>query len=68
MKGIIIAVAALLILTSTLIYQRATVLIYSLTSTELPELLDARDEGEGVVCFVDSYTIHKIAVRTFAIG
>ena len=68
MKGIIIAVAALLILTSTIIYQRANVLIYSMTSTELPELLDARDEGEGVVWFDDYYTIHKIDERTFAIG
>ena len=60
MKGIIIAVAALLILTSTIIYQRANVLIYSMTSTELPELLDARYEGEGVVWFDDYYTIYKI--------
>ena len=68
MKAISIIVVALLVVTSIIIYQRANILIYSMTSTELPQLLDPRDEGEGVVWFDDYYTIHKIDERTFAIG
>ncbi|WP_435217116.1 MBL fold metallo-hydrolase [Luminiphilus sp. nBUS_07] len=68
MKAISIVVVALLVLTSIIIYQRANILIYSMTSTELPQLLDPRDEGEAAVWFDDYYTIHKIDERTFAIG
>ena len=68
MKAISIIVVALLVVTSIIIYQRANILIYSMTSTELPQLLDPSDEGEGAVWFDDYYTIHKIDERTFAIG
>ena len=68
MKAISIVVVALLAVTSVIIYQRANILIYSMASTELPQLLDPRDEGEGAVWFDDYYTIHKIDERTFAIG
>ena len=68
MKSISLVVVALLVVTSIIIYQRANILIYSMTSTELPQLLDPRDEGEGAVWFDDYYTIHKIDERTFAIG
>ena len=68
MKAISIVVVALLVFTSIIIYQRYNILMYSMTSTELPQLLDPRDEGEGAVWFDDYYTIHKIDERTFAIG
>lgn len=68
MKAISIVILGLLVFTSIIIDQRANILIYSMTSTELPQLLDPRDEGEGVVWFDDYYTIHKIDERTFAIG
>ena len=39
-----------------------------MTSSELPELLEPKDEGEEVIWFDDYYTIQKIDERTFAIG
>ena len=39
-----------------------------MTSGELPELLEPKDEGEEVTWFDDYYTIQKIDERTFAIG
>ena len=39
-----------------------------MTSNELPDLLEPKDEGEHVNWFDDYYTIHKIDDRTFAIG
>jgi hydroxyacylglutathione hydrolase len=68
LKSISLVVVALLVVTSIIIYQRANILIYSMISTELPQLLDPRDEGEGAVWFDDYYTVHKIDERTFAIG
>ena len=68
MKAISLVVVAILVVTSIIIYQRANILIYAMTSTELPQLLDPRDEGDGAVWFDDYYTIHKIDESTFAIG
>ena len=68
MKAISLVVVALLVVTSIIIYQRANILIYAMTSTELPQLLDPRDEGDGAVWFDDYYTIHKFDESTFAIG
>ena len=68
LKTIVLITATLLVLASIIVNQRANLLIYSMTSSELPELLTPKDEEEEVVWFDDYYTIHKIDERTFAIG
>ena len=68
MKTIILITVTLLVLGSIVIDQRANILIYSMTASELPELLEPKDEGEEVTWFDDYYTIQKIDERTFAIG
>ena len=68
LKATILITAALLILVSIIVDQRTNLLVYSMTSSEFPELLEPKDEGEGVIWFDDYYTIQKIDERTFAIG
>ena len=68
LKTIVLITATLLVLASIIVNQRANLLIYSMTSSELPELLEPKDEGEEVTWFDDYYTIQKIDERTFAIG
>jgi len=68
LKTIVLITATLLVLASFIVNQRANLLIYSMTSSELPELLEPKDEGEKVTWFDDYYTIQKIDERTFAIG
>ena len=68
MKTTILITTILLILVSIIVDQRTNLLIYSMTSGELPELLEPKDEGEEVTWFDDYYTIQKIDERTFAIG
>ena len=68
LKTTVLITATLLVLASIIVNQRANLLIYSMTSSELPELLEPKDEGEEVTWFDDYYTIQKIDERTFAIG
>jgi len=68
LKTTALITATLLVLASIIVNQRANLLIYSMTSSELPELLEPKDEGEEVTWFDDYYTIQKIDERTFAIG
>ena len=68
MKTTILITATLLVLVSIVVNQRANLFIYLMTSSELPELLEPKDEGEEVTWFDDYYTIQKIDERTFAIG
>ena len=68
LKTTVLITATLLVLASFIVNQRANLLIYSMTSSELPELLEPKDEGEEVTWFDDYYTIQKIDERTFAIG
>ena len=49
-----------LILVLVIINQRANLLIYSMTSGELPELLDPKVGGKEVKWFDDYFTIQKI--------
>ena len=57
-----------LILVLVIINQRANLLIYSMTFSELPELLDPMVGGKEVNWFDDYFTIQKIDDLTFAIG
>ena len=68
LKTTVLITATLLVLASIIVNQRTNLLIYSMTSGELPELLEPKDEGEEVTWFDDYYTIQKIDERTFAIG
>jgi glyoxylase-like metal-dependent hydrolase (beta-lactamase superfamily II) len=68
LKTIVLIAATLLVLALIIVNQRANLLIYSMTSGELPELLIPKDEGEAVIWFDDYYTVHEIDERTFAIG
>ena len=68
MKTTILITTILLILVSIIVDQRANLYIYSMSSSELPELLEPKDEGEEAIWFDDYYTIQKIDERTFAIG
>jgi len=67
-KTTILIAATLLVLISVIVDQRTNLLIYSMTSSELPELLELKDEGAAATWFDDYYTIEKIDERTFAIG
>ena len=68
LKTTVLITVTLLVLVSIIVSQRANLLIYLMTSSELPELLEAREEGEGFIWFDDYYTIQKIDEKTFAIG
>ena len=68
MKKIILIVVTLLGLIAIVVDQRTNLLIYSMTTEELPDLLEPKDEGDEVRWFDDYYTIQKIDERTFAIG
>ena len=68
LKTTVLITTTLLVLASIIVNQRANLLIYTMTSSELPELLEPKDEGEEVTWFDDYYTIQKIDERTFAIG
>ena len=68
LKTTILITAILLALLLIIVDQRANLLIYSMTSSELPELLKPKDEGEKVTWFDDYYTVQKIDERTYAIG
>ena len=68
LKTTVLITTILLVLASIIVNQRANLLIYSMTLSELPELLEPKDEGEDVVWFDDYYTIQRIDKRTFAIG
>ena len=48
LKTTVLITAILLVLASIIVNQRANLLIYSMTSSELPELLEPKDEGEEV--------------------
>ena len=48
LKTTILITAILLALILIIVDQRANLLIYSMTSSELPELLKPKDEGEKV--------------------
>ena len=68
MKKIILIALALLGLIAIVVDQRINLLIYTMTTEELPDLLEPKDEGDEVRWFDDYYTIQKIDERTFAIG
>ena len=68
MKKIILIVVTLLGSIAIVVDQRTNLLIYSMTTEELPDLLEPKDEGDEVRWFDDYYTIQKIDERTFAIG
>ena len=68
LKKIILIALALLGLIAIVVDQRTNLLIYSMTTEELPDLLEPKDEGDEVRWFDDYYTIQKIDERTFAIG
>lgn len=48
LKTIILITATLLVLLSIIVDQRINIVIYSMTSSELPELLEPKDEGDEV--------------------
>ena len=68
LKKIILIALALLGLIAIVVDQRTNLLIYSMTTEELPDLLEPKDEGDEVRWFDDYYTIQRIDERTFAIG
>ena len=68
LKKIVLMMVSLMILVIVTVNQRANLLIYSMTSDELPELLEPREEGDEVIWFDDYYTIQKIDEKTYAIG
>ena len=51
LKTTILITATLLVLVSIVVNQRANLFIYLMTSSELPELLEPKDEGEEVTGF-----------------
>ncbi|SVE62129.1 uncharacterized protein METZ01_LOCUS514983, partial [marine metagenome] len=53
LKTTILITATLLVLVSIVVNQRANLFIYLMTSSELPELLEPKDEGEEVTWFDD---------------
>lgn len=63
-----LVIVTLLISLAIVIDQRANLYFYAISSDELPELLEPRDEGELALWFDDYYTVQKIDERTFAIG
>ena len=68
LKTILCVMSVALILVLVIINQRANLLIYSMTSGELPELLDPKVGGKEVKWVDDYFTIQKIDELTFAIG
>ena len=68
LKKIILIAIALFGLITIVVDQRTNLLIYSMTTEGLPDLLEPKDEGDEVRWFDDYYTIQKIDERTFAIG
>ena len=68
LKKTVLMIISLMILVIVTVNQRANLLIYSMTSDELPELLEPREEGDEVIWFDDYYTIQKIDEKTYAIG
>ena len=44
LKTMVLIIASLLVLASIIVNQRANLLIYSMSSSELPELLEPKDE------------------------
>ena len=57
LKTTVLITAILLVLASIIVNQRANLLIYSMTPSELPELLEPKDEGEDVVWFDELFNI-----------
>ena len=68
MTKIILTTFTLLVLALVIVDQRINILIHSMTSNELPELLEPKDEGDEVSWFDDYYTILKVDERKFSIG
>jgi len=68
LKKTVLMIISLMILVIVTVNQRVNLLIYSMTSDELPELLEPREEGDEVTWFDDYYTIQKIDEKTYAIG